>query len=529
MAPNTGNESQGLKIATILLSILSFILAITTYFGFANAATEAERAAKAEKDKTDAQRLVDQVQRASTTLRNIAGYEKLDATDSEGIEKATKNDRLAIKNRVQAIAGEVNKAVGDVAAKGGDKSLTDIQKLINDTSNGLRDENQSLKSMLERMTELVKQNTQLTTAMALDNLAMRRNLEQVNQVNQEKLKVAEDKRDKAEEDLRNNVTKSEDARKAELAKYEEDRGALRTANTKTSELEGSIAQVKDLYNREKSELLHQLADSKTRLAKQDTVLDVADGHVTYVDYKRNEVRLDLTRADGIRPQMRFAIFDRSAQGLPTERPKALVKIVQVGEKDSVASIETTGNEFDRSYQISHPIYAGDQAYSSVWNPNEPKRIALVGPIDMNRAGTDDRRDLKRLIEQAGGTVVYDLPPPRKGVEYGNPNDLSIAFYVIDERKPIFAERAKEDTSDEYRQFEERKKDVINTFRQQGITPVPVERLLPMLGYSYGMKKPGQTEAFNRNAAERLTNPFGKKAATAAGSEADDANNNNDQP
>jgi hypothetical protein len=528
MPPTTGNESQGLKIATILLSILSFILAITTYFGFANAATESERAAKAEKDKTDAQRLVDQVQRASTTLRNIAGYEKLDATDSEGIEKATKNDRLAIKNKVQAIAGEVNKTVGDVAAKGGDKALTDIQKLINDTSNGLRDENQSLKSMLDRMTELVKQNTQLTTAMALDNLAMRRNLELVNQVNQEKLKVAEDKRDKAEEDLRNNVTKSEDARKSELAKYEEDRGALRTANTKTSELEGIVGQVKDQLKRDTDTFKKQISDFKTRLDKQETVLDVADGHVTYVDYKRNEVRLNLTKADGIHPQMRFAIFDRGAQGLPTDRPKAMVKIIQVGEKDSLASIETPGNEFEKSYQTSHPIYAGDQAYSSVWNPNEPKRIALVGPIDINRAGIDDRRDLKRLIEQAGGTVVYDLPPPRKGVKYGNPNDLTIAFYVIDERKPIFSDRVKEDTSDEYRQYEDDKKEVINTFRQQGIPPMPVERLLPMLGYSYGMKKPGQTEAVNRNAAERLLNPFGKKAATSNGSESDNANNN-DQP
>lgn len=522
MPPNTGNESQGLKIATILLSILSFILAITTYFGFSNAAAEAEKAAKADKDKGEAQRLVDQVQRASTTLRNIAGYEKLDATDSEGLEKATKTDRIAIKNKVQAIAGEINRVVNDVAAKGGDKSLSDIQKLVNDTSNGLKDENQSLKAMLERMAELVKQNTQLTTAMALDNLAMRRSLELVNQVNQDKLKVAEDARDKANEDLRNNITKSEDARKAELARHEEDRSQLRNVNTKNSELEGTVAQMKDQHGRDTKTLLNQLADAKTREAKKDTVLDVADGHVTYVDYKRNEVRLDLTRSQGIRPSMRFAIFDRTAQGLPTDRPKAMVKIIQVGDKDSVATIENAGNEFDRAFMIAHPIYAGDQVYSSVWNPNDPKRVALVGPIDINRAGIDDRADLKRLIEQAGGVVVYDLPPPRKGKEFGNPNDLSISFYVVDERTPIFKERVKEDTSDEYREFEDRKKEVINTFRQGGITPIPVERLLPMLGYSYGMRKPGKPEAFNRNTSERLTNPFGKKAATGTEAGAEDA-------
>ena len=39
------------------------------------------------------------------------------------------------------------------------------------------------------------------------------------------------------------------------------------------------------------------------------------------------------------------------------------------------------------------------------------RFALIGKIDVNRDGKDDRQDLKRMIEDAGGIVDYDLPPP----------------------------------------------------------------------------------------------------------------------
>ena len=44
------------------------------------------------------------------------------------------------------------------------------------------------------------------------------------------------------------------------------------------------------------------------------------------------------------------------------------------------------------------------------------RFALIGKIDVNRDGKDDRQDLKRMIEDAGGVVDYDLPPPEFGKE-----------------------------------------------------------------------------------------------------------------
>ncbi|MFO0956184.1 MAG: hypothetical protein U0800_01815 [Isosphaeraceae bacterium] len=528
--PNAGNESQGLKIATIMLSILSFILAITTYFGFSNAANQAELTAKAETDKKAAQDSANAANRAFDTLRTAAGYEKFSAGDADPLQAAITKDRRDLGEKINSIATDVNKAVSDVSAKGGDKSIADTLNLAKETTSLIAgDPNQSLKSLLDRMAVLMKQNTMLTVAMAKDNLAMRTALEEVDSVNDKKVKESEEARDRANATLNDEHNKYEDARKAELAKYEEDRDKLRQTNAKVSQLETDIGQSRETYGREREERMREMSELKDRLAKQDTILDVADGKITYVDYRRNEVRIDVTRNQGVRPQMKFAVFDRGAAGIPSDKPKAMVMITQVTDKDATAQIMTPGNESDKSYMTSHPIYPGDQVYSSVWNPNDPKKIAIVGPIDINRRGhgVDDRADLKRLIEQAGGKVVYDLPPPRKGRESGDPNDLGISMYVLDERPPIFADHAQEDSSEEYKQFEEHKLEIIKKFRESNIPPMTVERLLPMLGYSYGQAKPGQAEAINRGVLDRLKFPQGR--GRSAGEANPGSEGNTDQP
>jgi hypothetical protein len=54
------------------------------------------------------------------------------------------------------------------------------------------------------------------------------------------------------------------------------------------------------------------------------------------------------------------------------------------------------------------IQVGDIVYSPAWSPNAPTRFALVGKIDVNRDGQDDRDELKRTIEEAGGVIEFDL-------------------------------------------------------------------------------------------------------------------------
>ena len=131
---------------------------------------------------------------------------------------------------------------------------------------------------------------------------------------------------------------------------------------------------------------------------------------------------------GFRPQLTMTVFDSQSPGTPTDKPKGTIELVQVGDRDSVARIVKTNNPID-------PIRVGDIVYSPVIDPYQAMRIALVGKIDINRDGRDDRGDLKRMIEGAGGQVVFDLPPPDVGRKSG---DLTgrIDWYVDDEREPL---------------------------------------------------------------------------------------------
>ena len=107
---------------------------------------------------------------------------------------------------------------------------------------------------------------------------------------------------------------------------------------------------------------------------------------------------------GARPQMVMSIFDARSPGIPTEKPKGTIELTKVGDRFSIARIVKTMNPID-------PIRTGDIVYSAAWSPNNPTRFALVGKIDVNRDGRDDREELKRMIQEAGGVVDFDLPPP----------------------------------------------------------------------------------------------------------------------
>ena len=95
------------------------------------------------------------------------------------------------------------------------------------------------------------------------------------------------------------------------------------------------------------------------------------------------------------------------------------------------------------------------------------RIALVGKIDINRDGKDDRDDLKRMIEAAGGQVVFDLPPPDVGRKSG---DLTgrIDWYVDDEREPLIQNESRQSTltGNEQEAFLKTRSDTIRELRAQ---------------------------------------------------------------
>ncbi len=204
--------------------------------------------------------------------------------------------------------------------------------------------------------------------------------------------------------------------------------------------------------------------------------------------------------------MRFAVFDRNAPGIPNEKPKGTIELVAVGPRDSLAKIVDTKDTMN-------PIRTGDVIYSPAWSPNDPLRFALIGKLDINRDGRDDRLDVKRAIEAAGGIVEYDLPPPGKGKPSGKMTPAA-AWYVIDERPPFYPpfmtrKTAENDSeSAENREFNKKSAEIVQQARQLGIRPLRLERLMSYLGYKSDSQTPGRLETINRKLRDSILHPEG---------------------
>jgi hypothetical protein len=135
------------------------------------------------------------------------------------------------------------------------------------------------------------------------------------------------------------------------------------------------------------------------------------------------------------------------------------------------------------------------------------RFALVGKIDVNRDGRDDRTELKRMIMEAGGTVEFDLPPADVGKEYGKLSPR-IDWYITDDRIPLRDTYKPKTASVEVAQDALNKKvgAVIKEARLDGIRPMTIERLLAFLGYDISAPVLGRTESVDVNSMRRLTSP-----------------------
>jgi hypothetical protein len=99
-----------------------------------------------------------------------------------------------------------------------------------------------------------------------------------------------------------------------------------------------------------------------------------------------------------------------------------------------------------------------------------QHFALIGPMDIDRDGVDDRAWLRWMIHRNGGTIDYDLPVA--GPASGAVN-LRTTWYVIpdDPRRPW---------SGLPPPFQAQAIKVIKQARVDGIRPMPLRRLLVYL-------------------------------------------------
>jgi hypothetical protein len=255
-------------------------------------------------------------------------------------------------------------------------------------------------------------------------------------------------------------------------------GALRSNcqnNAKIAALSARIAQIEADGSRKQATLTTIIREMRDQLDRRGNALELPDGYVTAVDDTQSVVVLNIIRSQGACPEMRMAIYDAASLGIPNEKLKGTIMLTDVGEQSSTARLLETSSSIG-------PIRVGDIVYSPAWSPNTPTRFALVGKIDINRDGKDDRDELKHMIAEAGGIVDFDFPPPDVGNEIGTLSPR-IDWYVTDDRPPF------QDGRPPLQQgpLPKRMSAVIKEARLDGVRPMPIERLLAFLSYGMGRK------------------------------------------
>jgi hypothetical protein len=516
--PPAANDSQGLKIATALLAALALILGVATYFGFSGAAQNWEKFEQASKDASSAKQAQSQLQNQLNDLKELAGYGNVDdaslkqkiADDQQKLTTAISG----LKAKVDEVYGQYKSAAGATVNPQGD-AFADATRTTAESF--AQDPNKNLLSSLNRLVDLMGSQAQLFGAVAADYQATRKELEASNQVAKSKIDVEVDAKTKSDEDRLAELEKHEVDRKSLNSRLDELQSKNQQLAAENTSLRSLMAQNQEEATKKYNDLMAQFVVLREQAEKSETQLESPNGRILYADYNRGEVRTTLSRRQGASEQMIFTVFDRNAPGIPSDKPKGTIQLIEVGENGSIGRIV-------RTEETINPIAVGDLLYSPAFGAT--RLFALIGKIDIDQDGRDDREDLKRMIRSSGGDISYDLPPAGIGAESGELTPLT-SWYVIDDRQPIQAgaEVPTGAPPEDIEAFEKRKTEALKNARQAGVRAISIERLLSMLNYRYDAPNPGRVEARNRQAYEQLVRPRGEQVPVtppAATEGADDA-------
>ncbi len=172
---------------------------------------------------------------------------------------------------------------------------------------------------------------------------------------------------------------------------------------------------------ERAELTGQITGLKTKVNEYEKeVFNIPDGRIVKIAEGLDTVVLNIGRADGLRVNSSFAIYDQSVSNFEKGRNKASIEITRlVGDKAAEARI-TQENPLN-------PILPNDYVLSPTWDPGYSTPIALAGSFDLDNDGFDDSNKLKQMIKLNGGDprVFHD--------EQGNITgtvDPSIRYLVL---------------------------------------------------------------------------------------------------
>ena len=357
-------ENQGLQIALIVFVFLTLILSLTTYLFWSSGQKEFTRAENLETTNQDLQEQKTRALVQNQDLKKWLGF----APDGEmdQIETAYTEDMLLMGQNYP-------------------------------------EEKRNYRELPRFLLSTVRQrNEKIAEASALET----------------ELKTKEAQARKQEGDRANQAEAARNEAVAELAKekskFDSDRQVL---NREKDQLSGELGQLRSKTEKAQAEMRKELVEIQNNLKKmtdlykvaktswdetQKQTFEVPDGKVAWITRDQSTLYVNLGRADGLRRQQTFSVYDVDENNLARASRKGGIEITHILDDHSAQAriIDET--------DATHPILPGDVIYSPVWQAGLATRFAMAGFIDINGDEISDRELVKNLIVLNGGVIEAEV-------------------------------------------------------------------------------------------------------------------------
>jgi hypothetical protein len=456
---NTNPTVYRLSIALIVFVLLTFILTITTYLFFKQRTDEQARARAAEKSASEKQEALLTSQQETQKLREIIGA--AEGSTLETIETDLNN----LFTKDFAGFNEEPKSYGRLVGWLRDQFRNKdqaVQSAKTDQERTKKETDQQLAAAREQQkaAEQAKTATESKRQQQEQDFQARWTGHEAEQTKlQEQKETAEKRADRLELLIREIASGGQYL----PANRQKDFTAKESAEDRLSLIYGELrerARVIDEQNRLLATLRvadRELQQTVLAATPKDDRIDGFDGRVISVDERERSVLVSCSSTRGIRPGMILHVFEPD-----DERPQAGDRkgVVEVTAVEGPALLRAT----IRRDSTRSPILAGDGVATSLWAAGKAPEVVIVGWVNIDDAGANDREQLAELVRRAGGRVVDAVTP--------------MTAMVVDGGKPP-PERGEAGFAEEAR----RQVRNLATAKQYGVRVVGLDALLDMLGLS----------------------------------------------
>jgi hypothetical protein len=281
-----------------------------------------------------------------------------------------------------------NKYVADMALLGPNVTEKNYRKLVETLMQTVRERNLQVDAQAKREEDLkskydatIKQETEAREA------ERKRANELAQQLEQTQVAYAQKEKERQEE-----ITKIQTDRQKLAQQAETEKRAYLAEIDKLTKKRNELALQNEMLGKQLEEI-----KGEDFQYPQGKITEVVDGGQT--------VYINLGKADGLRPGTRFAVLDDEANRVADAEPKARIEVIEVNQQtDHLARARVLPDRRPVT------ILRGDRIYSPAWQPGRKVVFGLVGKLDIDGDGKDDRETIKSLIAQSGAEIAVDLRP-----------------------------------------------------------------------------------------------------------------------